>query len=94
MDDRLAALVLAFAAGNHRLEVVTETQSRHEPHGHPLLAAAFARTLQAAAATGVTALELDGHVTDPHLHPLLQTVPIIATNPLLLVEHPPFRDRS
>lgn len=88
ISNRLAALVLAFPTGDHQLEVVAETQSRLEPHGHTLLAAALARTIQAAAATGMKAIEFDGHVTDPHLHPLLQAVLRTTTNPLLLVEHP------
>ncbi|MBC7630370.1 GNAT family N-acetyltransferase [Aeromicrobium sp.] len=87
VDGHLAALVLAFPAGDHQLEVVAETQSRSQPHGAAVLAAALARTVTAAAAAGMTALELDGHVTDPHLHPLLQSAPVVTSNPLLLVEH-------
>jgi len=87
IDDRLAALVLAFPlatsgsrwwpkprAGTSR----TATCCSRRPW----------RNVRAAAATGVMTIELDGHVIDPHLHPMLQGAPRYATNPLLLVELP------
>lgn len=89
VDGRLAATVWAFSDGADGLVVVAETQRRDEPGGTRLLTAALARSLTRAAAAGRRTVEFDGHDTDPHLAPLLATLPRTGANPLLLVELPP-----
>ena len=81
------ALALAFRDGD-RVEVVAETVAADTPDGADVLAAAIAATLAAARAAGVLEAEFDGHVDDPHLAPLIATMPLARTDPLLLVELP------
>lgn len=84
-DGRLSAVAFAFR-GATSLDCVAETTRRDEPHGVAVLAAAVAATLAAAAADGIGSVEFDGHDDDPHLAPLLATLPVSSSNPLLLVE--------
>jgi GNAT superfamily N-acetyltransferase len=85
--DRLVAASFVFREAA-RLECVAETTRRDEPDGVELLAAAIAATLTAAEAAGIDSVEFDGHDADPHLAPLVATLPIASSNPLLLVELP------
>ena len=65
--------------------VVTETVRQNEPDGTRLVAAVVADSLRRLAARGVRTVTLDGHVTDPHLHPVTQTfTPTVPTDPLLV----------
>ena len=52
------------------------------------LAAALARTVDRASVHGGGLVELDGHVSDPHLQPALVSLPTVARRPLLLVHAP------
>jgi hypothetical protein len=56
-------------------EVVTETVRRDEPDGAALVAAVLADCLRRLDDLGVAEVDLDGHVTDPHLHPVTMTFP-------------------
>lgn len=82
---RLAAAAFAFRNGNN-VECVAETVRRAEPDGITLLATAIAAVLSAAAASGIESVEFDGHDDDPHLAPLVRTLPVATADPLLLVE--------
>lgn len=84
--DRLAAVVWAFRIGDDAVDVVAETVRRNESDGAAGLRAAVARTLGVAASAGISRLEFDGHLTDPHLAPILRQLPVSETNPLDLVE--------
>lgn len=84
---RLEAAVFVFGPdGDGPVELVAETMTRDAPNGESSLAAAVARSLQAAAFRGITAVEFDGHVDDPHLAPLVESLPTTAASPLLLLE--------
>ena len=85
--DRLVAAAFVFRDGA-RLECVAETMRRDEPDGIGALGAAVARTLTAAAAAGIAAVEFDGHDSDAHLAPLVATLPAAYPHPLLLVALP------
>ncbi len=84
--DRCAAVVWVFRVDDVALEVVAETVRRNESGGIAGLRAAVARTLGVAASAGISRLEFDGHLTDPHLAPILRQLPVSETNPLDLVE--------
>ncbi|NNG35690.1 GNAT family N-acetyltransferase [Nakamurella aerolata] len=84
---RAAAVVFAFRTDTD-LELVCETLRRDQPDGRRLLARGVARTLQVAAASGVTRVEFDGHTSDPHLAALLADIPLPERHPLDLVEIP------
>jgi GNAT superfamily N-acetyltransferase len=86
-DGRLSAVAFAFP-GADGIECVAETMSREEPDGAAALAAAIAACLMSAADAGIDSVEFDGHVVDPHLAPLVETLPIYSSHPLLLVELP------
>lgn len=86
VDGLLVALICAFPDGEYQPELVAETVRADILDGRPLLAAALARTLMTAARHDIRQVQLDGHATDPHLHPLLQSLPWSGSDPLLLVE--------
>lgn len=83
----LRALSVAFVAAS-AAEVIAETMESTQPYGRSLLAACVARTIRVAAATGVSSIEFDGHESDPHQHPVTQSIPTQSTNPLHLIEVP------
>lgn len=85
LGDELVATVFAFRDGAHRLEVVAETQQRNHAAGSSALAAALARTVTNAVEQGIERVEFDGHTSDPHLTPLLNTLPHAGNHPLLLM---------
>ncbi|SDG31826.1 GNAT family N-acetyltransferase [Klenkia brasiliensis] len=82
---RPAALAVAFPGAPH-LALLAETVDEHQLDGDRHLEAAVHRALTACAQAGVELVEFDGHVTDPHLHPLLQRLPRAGEDPLHLVE--------
>src|SRR6476660_8314662 len=91
VDGRLAATVWVFSgdaevapAGTAAVELIAETQRADEPDGVRILAAAVARSLSRMPAGHLVGF--DGHVTDPHLTPVLASLPSVGTDPLLLVE--------
>jgi len=91
--DRLAAIVFAFRTPTHieatHIEVVAETLSEEEPGGEQRLAQAMAFTLRAVRRQPHSHMvAVDGHVTDPHLQPVLGSIPALTTNPLHLIEIP------
>jgi GNAT superfamily N-acetyltransferase len=87
-DGQPAAVVFAFRSSTD-VEVVAETLDEAEPDGEHLLAQALAFTLRAVRRQAhTTRVAVDGHVTDPHLQPVLRTIPTVTTNLLHLVEIP------
>lgn len=95
--DRLAAVVFAFSTPTH-IEVVAETLDEAEPDGEHQLAQAIAFMLNAVRRQRRSHLvAVDGHVTDPHLHPVVGSIPALTTNPLHLIEipwQPPIEERD
>lgn len=84
-DDHPAALAVVFP-GAGAWVVLAETVHEQQPDGDRHHAAAVSRALAACAEAGIGEVEFDGHVTDPHLHLLLQQLPRLGTDPLDLVE--------
>lgn len=88
-EGRIVALALAFPADVGGLDVVAETTSEDLAHGREVLAAMIARLVLRAAEAGWDRLVFDGHLTDPHLEPVLVSVPQLQSGPpLLLMEIP------
>lgn len=85
VDGQLAALALAFP-GNDGIEVVTETTHPVEPHGRELVAGALATLIEKLAVSGGSHVSIDGHVTDPHLQPVLNHIPQKDAHPIDLLE--------
>lgn len=87
-DGALAAVVFAFRTST-QVEVVAETLDEAEPDGEYRLAQAFAFMLRAVRRQPhCHVVAVDGHVTDPHLQPVLCSIPTLNTNPLHLFEIP------
>lgn len=84
VGDRLVATAFAFRNGN-AVEVVAEAQSPADPSGTHAVARAVAGCLSSAAAAGIGRVDFDGHLSDPHLVPVLASLPHPGTNPLLLM---------
>ena len=83
VGDLLAALAIVIDEPGGGLMVISETVRRAEPNGVVLVAAVVADALRRLAAAGVRHVELDEHVTDPHLHPVTRTFPPgLPTDPL------------
>ena len=78
-------LAFAFPTAEGGFDVVAETVDEDEPSGTHLLAQAVAFVLAGAAERGGL-VKFDGHVTDPHLHPILASLPHHRTNPVELME--------
>lgn len=74
VDGRLAAIALAVDTDGETT-LVTETLRRDEPDGVALVAAVLAESLRRLADRGVPEVVLDGHLSDPHLHPVTTTLP-------------------
>ena len=85
VDGRLAALALAFPSDDE-IEVVAETVRPTQPKGEELVAGAVAALLETLARRGGSHVYLDGHVTDPHLQPVLDRIPHSDTTPIDLLE--------
>jgi hypothetical protein len=75
VGDRLAALAMVIDEPGGGLMLISETVRRTESHGVAVVAAVVADALRRLADAGVRDVELDGHVTDPHLHPVTRSFP-------------------
>ncbi len=85
-DGQLAALALAFPNGTD-VEVVAETIHPAQPRGDELTASALAALLTALARRDDGShVHIDGHVTDPHLQPVLDGIPRADASLVDLVE--------
>lgn len=83
-DGRLVAAAFAFPAASG-FEVVAETIVEDHPQGVALLGEAIAAVVRAAGRQGGL-LQFDGHISDPHLHPVISTLPWSHSEPLDLIE--------
>jgi hypothetical protein len=72
---RLAAFAGVLLDPGGTPAIVAETVRRDEPDGTALVAAVLADSLRRSAEALIREVDLDGHVTDPHLHPVTQTFP-------------------
>jgi len=89
VDDRIVALACVLTEQwDKRCLLVAETVQRSSPRGTDILAATIGAALQACAAEGTTFVEFEGHEVDPHYYPLSQTLPIVGSDPLLVMRHP------
>ena len=85
-DARVVAVAWVFDGPEGTAEVVAETIERRAPRGVADVAACLARSLSGLAEGGVSKAEIDGHVCDPHLAPVLDGFPNVPREPLDLVE--------
>jgi hypothetical protein len=85
VDGQLAALALAFPA-HDGIEVVAETIHPTPFRGQKLLASALATLLETFAQRGGGRVHIDGHITDPHLQPVLDVMPRADAEPIDLIE--------
>jgi GNAT superfamily N-acetyltransferase len=83
------AVTWVFDLHGSTVEVVAETTQRHTPNGVSNVAAGLARSLSQLNERGIRKAEIDGHVSDPHLAPALDTLPNVPREPLYLVEVDP-----
>lgn len=81
----LLALVCAFAEPDGANLLVAETARRSQRDGAAVLALAIAHAMTEAGRAKVRYVEFDGHVDDPHLSEVLESLPQCGSNPLLLV---------
>lgn len=84
-DGQIAVGVHVFRVGE-TAEIVAETTRQKLPGGRDLLELSIATSLRACSLAGIRSVEFDGHVTDPHLYPILESLPDHRPNPLFLVE--------
>jgi hypothetical protein len=84
-DSRVSAVTWVFDGHDGTAEVVGETVQSEAHDGVDDVAACLARGLRMLAHTGVQKAEIDGHITDPHLQPVLD-FPTVPREPLDLVE--------
>lgn len=73
--DQVVAAAFAMPDGEGGAEVGVETMERDTPAGEAIVAAALAGCLRACGAAGMTEVMVDGHLSDPHLGPVLATFP-------------------
>ena len=85
-NGRIMAAAWAYEANEGNYELVCETTRRHEPAGDALVAAVLGECIRRAASAGGQEIEIDGHVSDPHLAAVLAELPIVRHDPVLLVE--------
>jgi GNAT superfamily N-acetyltransferase len=83
------AVTWVFEPHGNTAEVVAETTQQHTPNGVSHVAAGLARSLSRLNDRGIRKAEIDGHVSDPHLAPALDTLPKVPREPLYLVEVDP-----
>ena len=89
VDGRIVALACVMPdQWDNRSFLVTETTQRRVPGGTDILAATIAAALRACALRGISLVEFDGHVVDPHYYRLAQTFPITGSDPLFVMRHP------
>jgi GNAT superfamily N-acetyltransferase len=92
IDARIVAISLAFPSGERDLEIVAETTRSDQPNGLDVLGILLARQIQLGAVSGYGRLIFDGHISDPHLGPLLDVIPAMKDRtPLLLMAIPDTR---
>jgi hypothetical protein len=87
-DREPCATAWAYPEPTGTVTVVAETTHRDEPDAVGVLAATLAACVRNLAAAGITDVLVDGHDTDPHLVPVVATMPPCPRTPLLLVEVP------
>jgi ribosomal protein S18 acetylase RimI-like enzyme len=80
------SITWAFPEADGSVTIVSETIRRDTPDGMAKVAAGLAHCLQHLATTSTAAVELDGHLSDPHLSEVVESLPAVPANPLLLVE--------
>jgi ribosomal protein S18 acetylase RimI-like enzyme len=80
------SMTWAFPEADGSVTIVSETTRRDTPDGTAKVAAGLARCLQHLVTTSTAAVEIDGHRSDPHLSEVVETLPAVPANPLLLVE--------
>lgn len=68
--------------------MVAETTQDGQSGGEVILAAMLARLCMAARHDGWRSLVFDGHPTDTHLAPVLASMPVARSSPLLLMHIP------
>jgi hypothetical protein len=61
--------------GDDPVDLIVETVRRDEADGTAPVAAVLAESLRRLDERGVASVDLDGHVTDPHLHAVTLTFP-------------------
>lgn len=84
--DRLVAVAVAFAFPSEvGLEIFAETVEPDVPDGVRLVATVVAAVLEPATRCGGL-VRFDGHVSDPHLHPVLLEIPWHGADRVELVE--------
>jgi hypothetical protein len=88
-DDRVNAVSWVFDGNDSTAEVVAETIQKQTSEGVADLAASLARSLAKLAERHVRKAEIDGHISDPHLQPVIETFPPVPREPLDLVEVDP-----
>lgn len=69
-----------------RTDCVAETITRGQADGIKLVAACIARSLTELDRAGTTAVTFDGHDDDPHLQPVINTMPGVDRDPISLLE--------
>lgn len=85
VDGQITALALAFPSDDG-VDVVAETIHPTPPRGQELLAGALATLLETFAQRGGSRIHIDGHITDPHLQPVLDLIPRADNQPVDLIE--------
>lgn len=84
LDGEIVAVAFVFEQDDPR-EILTEAMLPKHPQARKAVASCLARTLRDA--PGI--VRFDGHVSDPHFYPLLQTLPGVyagSNDPLDLIE--------
>lgn len=86
LGSHMAATAYCFRERDGHRVVVAETLSPVQPDGEALVGATIAAVLARAAAGGISEIEFDGHVDDPHLAPVVSSLPAMRLRPLDLIE--------
>ncbi|MGC0141829.1 MULTISPECIES: hypothetical protein [unclassified Pseudactinotalea] len=80
IEGGLVAACFVFGTSNDtELEAITEALVPKHPGARRAVAACMAKVLEEAAGVPVM---FDGHLSDPHFYPLLQTLPEVQANEL------------
>ncbi len=86
VDGHLAAIALAFP-DDAGIEVVAETVRPTQTRGEELVVSVLTTLLDTLARRGASSrVQFDGHVTDPHLQPVLDRIPREDAKPVDLIE--------
>lgn len=84
--EAVEAVAWAFPEHDGRVTIVCEAVTPETANGRSTVAAVLARCLLALASQRPAGVDVDGHVTDPNLAAVLESMPEMDSNPLLLVE--------